>query len=718
MSVYEAKPRTSRSLTFVLTRVFPLLALAALLLIYLSQLISFTQVGNRMVASEQQLIAKDVANTVVGSIRVMFDTLETAARLTDLASVSRQDQKTLLANLLGRQSAFRQIAFFDSQGQEVTRVSRLAQVISGNLVAHVETDWFTRIMQGNSYIGPIYVDEVTSEPLVMMAIPVRNIFGDFQGALVAEVNLKFMWDLVSGLKVGKTGLAYVVDKQGHLIAFRDIARVLRAENLTHLPLVAAFVADAIPADGTVTKGYRGIDGRRVIGTCLTLGRPNWAIVIELPAQEATDWLIRRILFSLGLVIVITAAVSGGTILIARRLTVPLLALTATVTQIAEGKLDLQAALQGPTEVLDLARAFNRMTARLRETLAGLEQRVAERTLALGAVADVARATTSVLDLDRLLPQVVDLVQERFGFYYVGLFLADEERRYAVLRAGTGEAGRAMLAEGWKLPIGMGSMIGQCVAGGRSLLRQQVGDSVVYFENPYLPDTRSELALPLRYGERTIGAMTVQSVEIEAFDESAIAILQNMADQVAVAVENARLFSEMQMTLNRAQEVQRRYQGRAWREYVKARAVRGYEWRKGAVLTLDAEPLPETRPVLQERAVTMDEKKLLLPLIQGDQLVGVLGFENEEGRKTWRADEIALLEALAEQLLLAAENQRLLDETQRRAARERLSREITAEMRRSLDITTVLRTALRQFKESLDLTEAEVWVETGAPESKT
>jgi GAF domain-containing protein len=130
-----------------------------------------------------------------------------------------------------------------------------------------------------------------------------------------------------------------------------------------------------------------------------------------------------------------------------------------------------------------------------------------------------------------------------------------------------------------------------------------------------------------------------------------------------------------------------------------------------MLTMGNELPPGAQQVLQKRAAAMDEKTLLLPIVQGDQVVGVLGFESEDGRKTWSADEVALIESLSEQLMLAAENQRLLDETQRRAAREQLSREVTAEMRRSLDVTTVLRTAIRQLQESLNLTEAEVWIET-------
>jgi putative methionine-R-sulfoxide reductase with GAF domain len=162
------------------------------------------------------------------------------------------------------------------------------------------------------------------------------------------------------------------------------------------------------------------------------------------------------------------------------------------------------------------------------------------TLQLQTAIQVSRATTSMLDPDELLRQVVNLARERFNLYYVGLFLLDEQRRFAVLRAGTGEVGQKMLAQGHRLEVGGDSMIGQCTARGEARIALDVGEEAVRFDNPLLPRTRSEMALPLRSRGQVIGAMTVQSVEEAAFDEAAIAVMQTMADQVANAIENARL----------------------------------------------------------------------------------------------------------------------------------------------------------------------------------
>jgi GAF domain-containing protein len=174
---------------------------------------------------------------------------------------------------------------------------------------------------------------------------------------------------------------------------------------------------------------------------------------------------------------------------------------------------------------------------------------------------VSRAATSFLDPEELIQQVVNLVRERFDLYYAGLFLVDrtgewtgEPGRWAVLRAGTGEAGRQMMKAGHKLEIGGSSMIGWCVANAQARIALDVGEEAVHFENPWLPETHSEMALPLISRGQIVGAMSIQSTEEAAFSDEDIAVLQTMADQLAIAIENARLFEQAQIRAEREQLV--------------------------------------------------------------------------------------------------------------------------------------------------------------------
>jgi GAF domain-containing protein len=294
-----------------------------------------------------------------------------------------------------------------------------------------------------------------------------------------------------------------------------------------------------------------------------------------------------------------------------------------------------------------------------------------RAMQLQTAAEVSRAASSILDLDELLPQVVELIRERFGPYYAGIFLVDEARKHVVLQAGTGEAGRKMLEAGHKLEVGGKSMIGRCVANRQTRIALDVGKEAVRFDNPLLPETRSEMALPLVSRGEAIGAMTIQSMQEAAFSEEDAVVLQTMADQLANAIQNARLFQRGQESLQKVETSHHRYLREAWEEYTARQPeVLGYEYDLRRVVPLQETPPLELTSALREgRLVTQsggDGGKgaaLLAPITLGGEAIGVLGFEEPERPRRWTSDETALIEAVTSQLALTLENRRLFEQTQ-------------------------------------------------------
>ena len=196
-------------------------------------------------------------------------------------------------------------------------------------------------------------------------------------------------------------------------------------------------------------------------------------------------------------------------------------------------------------------ADQKVTEKTDVELDALVKTLEDRNIQLQTASEVSRAAGTLLDLDELIQQVVDLVCERFDLYYAGIFLADGTGKWAMLMAGTGEPGHQMVTQGHKLEIGGDSMIGWCIANQEARIALDVGEEAIRFANPLLPETRSEMALPLISRGQSIGAMTVQSTEEAAFSSQDISILQTMADQVANAIENARLFEE---TRQRSEEL--------------------------------------------------------------------------------------------------------------------------------------------------------------------
>ncbi|GAB4532531.1 MAG: hypothetical protein Kow0063_13190 [Anaerolineae bacterium] len=428
-------------------------------------------------------------------------------------------------------------------------------------------------------------------------------------------------------------------------------------------------------------------------------------------------------------IILVAAWVGVTILglimaflITRSITGPVAELRGGAEAFRQGNLDTVVPDAGSDELSLLARTFNQLASELSRLYRDLEQRVIERTRELElrsaylqASAEVSRAATSILESDELIRQVVELIREQFNLYYVGLFLLDEPGEWAVLRAGTGEAGQAMLARGHRIKVGEG-MIGWSVAHARPRVALEAGEDAVRLATAELPETRSEAAIPLRSRGRVIGALTVQDSRAGAFDQDIIAALQTMADQVAIALDNAHLFAESQAALEATRRAYSQLSYEAWRELLRARTEWGYTYAHKSILPARGPWRPEMLQAMRAsrsvKSLNGEEHCLAVPLKVRDQVIGVLSFEKDKADKAWTSEEVMLLELLVEQLGLALESARLYQDTQRRAAREELIGQATARMRESLDLETVLKTAVDEMRQALGLEECVISLATG------
>jgi len=272
----------------------------------------------------------------------------------------------------------------------------------------------------------------------------------------------------------------------------------------------------------------------------------------------------------------------------------------------------------------------------------------------------------------------------------------------------------MLAAGYRFPLDADVPTAQCVTTARAHIALDVGEEAQRFDNPLLPRTRSEMALPLRSQRRVIGAMTVQSEREAAFDETNILVMQTMADQVAVAIDNARLYARTQETLHEMESLQQRYLGEAWTEFLRRRPLWGYRKTREGLAPLGQELLAgvgqamaQRETLIKERTVTStDAAQVVVPLRFRDQLLGALGFTAAEG-EALSDEQVAFVEAVAEQFGLAAENLRLMDTTQRLAAREHIVGEVAARIRESLDLDTVLRAAAEQIRMAMQTPEVTI-----------
>jgi len=327
--------------------------------------------------NKQQLAAQNAAKTVSNFINENFSVLETAIRLSPFDRMSGTEQKQVLQTLLGLRPAFRHLVLFDDRNDVVAQSSRLSSYASKAFIDRLKESLPGKNPPVERTIGPVHVNPATSEPMAIMALPVKNVLGDVQGTLIAELNLKFMWDIVDRLKVGETGYVYVADRKGNLLAFSDSGRVLKGESVAQLEAVAEFIRKGTSDGPVLATTYRGILGTTVVGTYAPLTTPDWAVIAELPWEEAYRELLLGIVSSMGITFAMAVLAGFFGVLAARRFASPLIDLTETASRIAGGERDLQAEVAGPREVAHLATAFNSMTAQLRQSLQDLQKQFDE-----------------------------------------------------------------------------------------------------------------------------------------------------------------------------------------------------------------------------------------------------------------------------------------------------------------------------------------------------
>lgn len=359
---------------------------------------------------------------------------------------------------------------------------------------------------------------------------------------------------------------------------------------------------------------------------------------------------------------------------------------------------------------------------LQEERSRLEQRVSERTavierhaVLLRTAAEVANASASLQDIKALLNQTTRLIGLRFGYYHAGIFLLDDDGKFAVLRAANSEGGRRMLERGHKLEVGRVGIVGFVAERGEARIALDVGADAVYFDNPDLPNTHSEIALPLRVGGHVAGVLDVQSAETSAFHEEDIEILQIVADQLAVSIDNARLLEESHAAAEAARRAFGEIAQAAWKERFDTGAAIGFRaGERGGVSSVDTKTwsVEALRSAMEAKVITSkDESTIYVPILVRGQTIGILKLARPDHAQ-WTPDETQTAETIADQMSSALESARLFDSAQRRAAKEQALGEITSKISASTNMHNVLQTAVEELGRALPGSEVIIQFQSG------
>ena len=535
--------------------------------------------------------------------------------------------------------------------------------------------------------SPIYEDATGKGLLVTVAAPIYVGTDRFIGNVGIDITLQDITAEIEQNRMLNSGYSFLIENSGRAIAlpeqgYYDILGRAPLQDEVGTDLNTAQAA-FVPTLERMKAGATGLEiitvnDRKLFVAYTPLESAPWSLANVIEAQVVLQTVatleealtttiqtkVNKQIIPITIATMSLIAIAG--LLISHRMAAPIKQLAQAARQIEVGQWDIPLPPVSQDEIGMLTEAFRSMATQLKGSLEELEQRISERTKALErrtvqmeASAQVARQAAAIRDVKELVNATVHLISEEFGFYHAGLFLLDETKTYAVLKAASSEGGQRMLARSHQLKVGEEGIVGYVAATGRSRIALDVGEDAVFFNNPDLPLTRSEIALPLKIRGEVIGVLDVQSTEAGAFSENDAAILQTMADQVALAIENARLVEQTQANVHELNILLGQYSREEWRRLTRERPTWGYAYDGIEVLPVSAAHKSKEPEKDEEKGATPE---VTLPLQVRDATIGQLKLLPAD--PVWDSDMTALVQAVAEQAAQALENARLFQETQR------------------------------------------------------
>ncbi len=679
--------------------------------------------GQAIVLESQiaQNAASKVTNYLYGLTQNLFDLGDQISSLS--MSIDLPDRalySALMSNEFGignYGNDYEELTLLNPQGKEIVRISHEIAVPDNQLLDHSKSnDYLQPASTRQAYYSPVSVDTSTGQPYFTISVPLSessNVKAQLKGVLIAKIGLSSLESVLTQAQPGPNQTLYITDAEGKVF----------------IPFNIQTGRIALPAGTDIQTGLEHANS--VLSATkiqLPLSFQTLYVVAEQPTTVALSLendLITTLILT-ALIVLFLSTVAG--LAIARQIVLPIEKLAVTAKQIAQGDFSQAASVRSHDEIGTLSNTFNEMTAQLRNLVGSLEQRVLARTQDLEhqtsrvrTSAEVARDIASAPNLDELLTRSGQLIVDRFNFYHAGIFLLDDKKEYAVLRASPTEAGKQLIANNHRLRVGEQGIVGRVAASGEARIALDTGADAVYFNNPLLPATHSEMALPLKTTEGILGVLDVQSEQPQAFTREDIEIIQVMADQLAIAIERTRLLKQVEDQLKEIEQTYGEYTRRSWKSFAQTeKRIAGYKFDGAQLQPIDQTSDPskeiiETDLIKDIPGTKPDAlKSQAFPIRLRGQVIGFVTVRLHGDSKS--RETTAIIEQITDRLASALENARLTEETRQRAQRERSIAEISTKISSFSDIDSIMRSAVEELGIRLG-SSTEVTLELGSDDQE-
>ena len=653
---------------------------------------------------------------------------------------------TTLNTLFSKESTFTlSYALLDTKGINV--IDTQTEDIGIN---RAEEAYFQEPIRGGlPYVSPVQFSPATRrEADLYLSSPVRNDNREIIGVLVLHYDATILQELITqnldvdaeistvlldeyNIRLADTGNTDLIFKAVGPFTQPEIAQLKTINRLPDLP--EAELSTVLPdfeaglqqatSDSPYFSGVLYPGDALQQGAIAELERLPWRVVTVQSRSlllAPVDTQTRRALVVFMVLIIAVAIIA---IIISQWLARPIVQLTDIATRITGGDLTVQAGIKSGDEIGTLATAFNSMTRQLRELFDSLEERVKARTQRLESVANITERLTAILNLGPLLVEIVEQIKENFAYYHAHIYLLDQTKETLIVAAGAGEPGRLMVAQGHHIAFNAPtSLVARAARTGQTIRVDNVREASDWLPNELLPETYSEMAVPIVLDEQVVGVLDVQHDKIAGLDEGDANLLRSLAGQVAVAMRNARLFEEVETALADLQEAQARYIDKVWDKKYTTKGGHSHLYSPVNVVVNEkhhqtfAKVRQEALTLEQPTVITVDNETdkryaLVSPIQVRGQTIGDIQLHTPDPH-IWDEDKVAIVQAVLEQIGQTAESLRLFGETRQRAYREQVIREITNKMRGAVSLDQLVKTAAEELGQrfATELTVVELGVD--------